>query len=293
MSANEVPAVVSSIDELRAAIQLARSEKQQVGFVPTMGALHEGHRALIRAAVKDCDIVVVSIFVNPAQFAPGEDLDKYPRTMDEDLAACHTEGATIVFCPPEAEVYPDGSSTVVEVEGLSQILEGEHRPTHFRGVTTVVLKLLNIVQPHAVYFGQKDFQQQLIVRRMVEDLNVPVEVVVCPTVRENDGLAMSSRNRFLSDKDRQAALKLSLALNEARTRLTAGSETDVANVVSRIYKRLEVDKDLKLDYFTVVDPLTLNAIEDVQGEQVALIAATVGETRLIDNMVIRTTNGDS
>ena len=284
---NDVPAIVNTVEELRRAVQAARQKGQSIGFVPTMGALHEGHRSLIRAATKQCDTIVVSIFLNPTQFGENEDLDKYPRTLNEDLAACQEEGARIVFCPPVAEVYSDNATTIVDVQGLSQILEGESRPTHFRGVTTIVLKLFNMVQPDTAFFGQKDYQQHAVIQRMVDDLDIPVEIVLCPTVREQDGLAMSSRNRFLSDEDREAALKLPLALNEARTRLTADAESDIDSIVQRITKRLDIDKQVALDYFTIVDPQTLQPIKTAQPVQVALIAATVGETRLIDNMIIR------
>ncbi|MEZ6058452.1 MAG: pantoate--beta-alanine ligase [Planctomycetaceae bacterium] len=202
--------VVRTVDELREAIRVARRAGQSVGCVPTMGALHAGHRSLVAASAERCDFSVVTIFVNPTQFAPTEDLEKYPRTFDEDLQLCSATGADLVYAPEVASLYPPGYSTWVTVEGVSETLEGASRPTHFRGVTTIVMKLFNLVQPDVAFFGAKDYQQQTLIRRMVKDLDLPVEIVVCPTVREVDGLAMSSRNRYLTpDEHARSALSLS------------------------------------------------------------------------------------
>ncbi len=274
------------IDDVRRQVAQARSRGCCIGCVPTMGALHEGHFSLIEAARKECDFVAVTIFVNPMQFGPNEDLDRYPRTLERDLAACEQRGVDLVFHPDQQTVYPPGFCTYVEVEGLSDVLEGHFRPGHFRGVTTVVLKLFEIVRPDRAYFGQKDFQQQLIIRRMCRDLNVPVEIRVCPIVREPDGLALSSRNVYLSEDDRQKALRLSQALGMARERLTAG-ERDVAAVMRAMREHLEAVPGVRVDYATIADPETLEELSQPQAQMVALVAARVGETRLIDNMLIQ------
>ena len=214
---------VDSISGVRDAVAGARAAGRRVGFVPTMGALHQGHARLIERCREEAGFVVVSIFVNPTQFGPAEDLERYPRTLAEDLRKCAAAGADLVFVPTEATIYPRGrSATFVEVPGLSQVLEGAVRPHHFRGVATVVLALLEIVQPDVAVFGQKDFQQQLLIRRMIQDLHVPVELIVEPTVREPDGLAMSSRNRYLGDRERSAATILYRALEQARDAVLPG-----------------------------------------------------------------------
>lgn len=270
----------------REAVAAARREGHRIGFVPTMGALHEGHLSLVDRARSECGFVVVSIFVNPTQFGPNEDLEKYPRPREEDLRACDRAGVDLVFEPTPDVLYPRGFDTFVEVDEVSRPWEGAHRPTHFRGVTTVVLKLFNVVAPDAAYFGLKDYQQQLLIRRMCIDLDVPVEVVPCPTMRDPDGLAMSSRNRYLSPADREAALALSRGLADVERRLVEGA-TDVAGVRRDFRAALETNPAIDVDYATVVHPETLVELDDPRDEMVALVAARVGATRLIDNRVIR------
>lgn len=255
-----------------------------VGFVPTMGALHEGHAALIKRSVAENEHTIVSIFVNPTQFGPGEDLHKYPRTLDADLELCTSQGASAVFTPNSAMMYPLGFSSWVQVDGLTDKLCGRTRPGHFRGVATVVAKLFNLVQPTRAYFGQKDAQQLLIIRRMTLDLNLPVEVVPCPTVRELDGLAMSSRNRYLDTRDRQRALCLWRALQAAETGLAAG-EADVATLKRAMWAELEGNTD-KVDYVEILDANDLASMDTVDRPALAAIAAFVGTTRLIDNLIL-------
>jgi pantoate--beta-alanine ligase len=256
-----------------------------VGCVPTMGALHTGHVSLIEAARQECPFVVVTIFVNPTQFGPHEDFTRYPRPFETDLAACDDAGVDLVFAPDADSLYPHGFSTFVEVESLSRILEGACRPGHFRGVATVVLKLLNLVQPDAAYFGRKDYQQQLLVRKMCRELDLAVEIRTCPTIREPDGLALSSRNRFLEGADRQKALVLSKALQLAERRLKAG-EQDVAIVCAEMRRHMESAQGVAVDYATVADPETLTELATPLPEMIALVAARVGTTRLIDNLPI-------
>ncbi len=277
--------VAERVEEVRQAVREARAAGKRVGCVPTMGALHEGHLSLIRAARRDCDYVVVTIFVNPTQFGPNEDFEKYPRPFDADLQACQREGVDLVFHPSVEEMYPPGAQTFVEVEGLSATLEGACRPGHFRGVATVVVKLFNAVQPDVAYFGLKDFQQQLLIRQMCRDLLIPVEIRTCPTVRDSDGLALSSRNTYLSPEERQAARSLSQALFLARDRLKSG-ETDLQAVRRAMRELMEKHPEVTVDYATVCDPDTLQELATPQPKMVALVAARVGQTRLIDNLPI-------
>jgi len=277
--------IAKSISDVRSAVAAARRDGKKIGLVPTMGALHEGHLSLIRAAREECDHVVVSIFVNPTQFGPHEDLDRYPRPIEEDLRGCSDEGVDLVFYPDETTIYPAGDQTIVEAVGLSTVLEGAHRPGHFRGVATVVLKLLNIIAPDVAYFGRKDYQQQLIIRQMCRDLAVPVEIATCPTIREADGLALSSRNRYLNKSERETALSLNRCLQFACDLVKAG-ETDLVAVRQQMVKRMRHTPGVELDYATVVDAETLVEVPQSIGRLVALIAARVGTTRLIDNMII-------
>lgn len=274
------------IEQVRDFVRTAKRANQTVGFVPTMGALHDGHVSLMKQAAQQCDVVVASIFVNPTQFAPHEDLDKYPRPLDDDLKACREAGVTCVFHPDVPTMYPPASVTYVEVEKITSVLEGAHRPSHFRGVTTVVLKLLNIVQPDQAFFGQKDYQQQLVIRRMCLDLDVPTEIVTCPTIRDADGLAMSSRNRYLSSTERATALSISAALRAVEQGIASG-ETDLSKLRHAMQDSLQQLEAVDLDYATIVDPDTLTELKTAQSTQVALIAAQVGVTRLIDNMIIQ------
>ncbi len=261
-----------------------RKAGKTVGVVPTMGALHRGHVSLIEIAREHCDFVIATIFVNPTQFGPNEDLDKYPRTLEDDLAKCKAAGADFVFHPNIDEMYPDGADTFVEVDKLSRVHEGEHRSGHFRGVTTIVLKLFNITEPDIAFFGQKDFQQQLLIKQMCRDLDVPVEIHTCPIVREPDGLALSSRNRFLSAEERATALRLSQSLQLGKERIESG-ETNIPNVVGQMTNHLAGD-DLSIDYIRIVDATTLAPVEKATDNMVALVAARVGTTRLIDNLLI-------
>jgi pantoate--beta-alanine ligase len=276
--------VVTTIAEVRAAVADARKRGRTVGFVPTMGALHEGHAALVRAARAASGYVVVSVFVNPTQFGPTEDFAKYPRTLDADRALCHEAGADLVFAPAVAEMYPERSVTFVEVAELDAVLCGASRPGHFRGVCTVVLKLFNIVQPDRAYFGAKDYQQARIVTQMVRDLNVPVDVRVEPTVREPDGLALSSRNRYLSATERAAAPAIYQALLAVRAR--AASDHDVATLEAGLRTNLAAIPGARVDYARVVDAESLQPIARIDRPAVAAVAVFLGTTRLIDNILI-------
>lgn len=284
--------VVSRVAELRARLNERRRSGQSIGFVPTMGALHAGHGALVAQASRETDCAVVSLFVNPTQFAPHEDFTRYPRTFDADLELCRRNGASVLWNPGVEDMYPAGSATFVEVESVSREWEGTFRPTHFRGVATVVLKLFAAVEPHIAYFGQKDYQQQAVIRAMTRDLLLPVEIRVCPTVRDADGLALSSRNRYLSPEERVAALALSRGLYATRDAIARG-ERDFAAIRQRFRSLLDATPLVETQYATIADPETLREVdspEDVTtpgGRVVALVAAKVGTTRLIDNEVIR------
>jgi pantoate--beta-alanine ligase len=272
-------------DEVRAASRAARAAGKTVGFVPTMGALHEGHLSLVRAGKTRCDVVVVSIFVNPTQFGPNEDFAKYPRTFERDRELLQCEGVDLLFAPPVTEVYPNGSVTYVTVEGMGEKLDGVSRPGHFRGVTTVVAKLFNIIEPDFAFFGQKDAAQVAIVRRMVRDLKIPVEIVACPIVREPDGLAMSSRNAYLNAEERERSLVLRLSLLRAQEMFDCG-ERDPRIMIEAAKKVFAEESAVRLDYFQIVDPDTLEAVEKIDGRALVAVAAYVGTTRLIDNVVL-------
>lgn len=278
--------VTRNIAEARAAVAGLRAEGRTVGLVPTMGALHAGHLSLVRASRTACDATVATIFVNPTQFAPGEDFTKYPRTFDADCALLEAEGVDVVFAPEAAEMYPPGATTVVEVEGISDRLDGASRPGHFRGVATVVSKLFHIVGPDKAFFGQKDAAQVAVLRRMVRDLNFPVEMVVCPIVREPDGLAMSSRNRYLSAEDRRQALVLSRALRRVEARAAAG-ETNSEALIEAGLAAMAEEPEVGLDYFRVVNPETLEDVPDVTHGALVAVAAQVGPARLIDNLLLQ------
>jgi pantoate--beta-alanine ligase len=282
------PIVLDSIAEVREASRRARSAGRTIGLVPTMGALHEGHARLIDACRAKCDHVVVSIYVNPTQFGPGEDLDRYPRTLEADLAICRERGVDVVFAPKDREMYPQGTiATKIEVGAAGTILEGAIRPGHFQGVATVVLKLFGIVVPDRAYFGRKDFQQQLIIRKMVDDLNVPVLIEVVPTVRERDGLALSSRNRFLEPEDREAATVLFWALERAKSVVKRG-ERNAEQVAEVLAETIEAESRAKLDYAVVVDADSLEAKPTIvdPARSAALVAARFGAVRLIDNTLL-------
>lgn len=271
--------------ELRRVVADARRGRQIVGCVPTMGALHDGHISLIERARAECDFVIVTLFVNPTQFGPKEDLQKYPRPFEADCEKCRAAGVDLLFCPSAGSMYPQGYSTFVEVQGLTDQWEGAVRPGHFRGVTTVVTKLLNLTQPDRAYFGQKDFQQQAVIRRMCRDLDVPTEIITCPTLRDSDGLAMSSRNVYLSPAERTAGLSLSRALQLARNKLRAG-ETNLNSIRLALRTEMEQTPGVSVDYATIVDQESLVELTEIAPRMVALVAARVGATRLIDNMLI-------
>lgn len=270
---------------MKQAARQARAEGRMIGFVPTMGALHAGHLSLVAAARRDCGPVVVSIFVNPKQFAPHEDLTKYPRPIEKDQALLEEIGVDYLFAPSVEEMYPQGFSTTVQVEGLSERLEGRVRPGHFRGVTTVVLKLLEIVGPQFAFFGRKDAQQLRIIRQMSRDLALDPEIVSCPIVRESDGLAMSSRNAYLSPDQRRAATVLHRSLDAARQAIASG-QRDAARLVQTIRGALSAEPLATVDYAEIVDAESLEPVTLLRGECLALVAARIGATRLIDNMLI-------
>ena len=275
----------STIEEMRRASRAARPAGKRVGFVPTMGALHEGHLSLVRAAKSRCDVVAVSIFVNPLQFGPNEDLAKYPRSFERDQACLEKEGVDLLFAPAVEEMYPAGAVTYVTVEGLSEKLCGKSRPGHFRGVTTVVSKLFHIVEPDFAFFGQKDAAQAAIIRRMQRDLNFPVEIVVCPIVREPDGLAMSSRNAYLDPTERQSALVLHRSLTAIKQLFEKG-ERSAANLIKTGKQVFAREPVVRLDYLEIVDPDTLDPVTDIKRPALVAVAAFVGKTRLIDNIVL-------
>jgi pantoate--beta-alanine ligase len=266
-------------------VRACRAAGRRIGFVPTMGALHDGHLSLVRAARADNDVVIASVYVNPTQFGPGEDFDAYPRDEAGDLAKLAAGGADAVMTPSDADMYPPGHATTVDVSGITAVLEGATRPTHFRGVTTVVARLLNLAQPTRAYFGQKDAQQVLVIQRMVHDLAFDVEIVVCPTVREPDGLAMSSRNAYLSAPQRAAAPALFRGLSAAASRFAAGSRR-VDELTGAITTPIQAAPELRLDYAAVIDGATAKPLPaDAEAEPggIAVVAAWAGTTRLIDN----------
>ena len=280
--------MVEDVAELCAALAAERGAGRSVGFVPTMGALHEGHLSLVRAAQADTDVVVVSIFVNPLQFGANEDLDRYPRQLEADRALLEPLGVDLLFHPRAERFTPPGRLTTVRVEGLTDVLEGATRPGHFDGVSTIVTKLFNVVQPDRAYFGEKDFQQLAVIRRMAEDLDQPVEVVGCPIVRDPDGLAMSSRNAYLTPQQRQDALALSAALRAVAAVWIGDADSARRELVAT----LSTAPNVRLDYAEVVDPVTLEPLEGVvQGPAQALVAAWVGDTRLIDNVRLEPPQG--
>ena len=277
---------VERIEEVRRRVGEARRKGLRIGLVPTMGALHEGHASLLGRARAEMGLVVVSLFVNPTQFGRGEDFREYPRPLEKDLEVCRREGADLVFTPTAAEMYPAGLATTVRVAGMSEKMCGAFRPGHFDGVCTVVAKLLGIVQPDAAYFGEKDAQQLAIVRQMAADLNLPVEIHGCPLVREADGLALSSRNAYLSQAERRQALEISRALAEARRAILAGAR-DAARIGDGVRRRLAGAEGIGLDYVAVVDPDTLEDLERIGEKALVAAAARVGKTRLIDNVLLR------
>ncbi|MCU0652582.1 MAG: pantoate--beta-alanine ligase [Candidatus Omnitrophica bacterium] len=277
--------VIRKLKQIYSSCQKYKNAGKRIGFVATMGTLHPGHLSLIKKARKENDIVIVSIFVNPSQFAPSEDFKKYPRNLKKDIVLCKKEGADIIFAPEAKEMYPAGYRTFVDVSELSQCLCGKSRPMHFRGVATVVLKLFNLVQPDTAYFGQKDAQQAVIIKKMVADLNVPVLIKVMPIVREGDGLAMSSRNRYLSPEERDEAVVLSRALKEAKMMIKQGERnTDI--IIQRMRGIIMRKKIAKIDYISIVYLDGLNMVSAISDKCLIALAVHIGKTRLIDNAII-------
>ena len=274
--------IIKSPSALSENLKKFRLADKTIGFVPTMGALHAGHLSLIRQARKENNIVVASIFVNPAQFGPQEDLKNYPRPLGKDLALCRKEKVDFVFLPRAKEMYGKGFSTYVNVEGLNSVLCGKSRPGHFRGVATIVAKLLNLAQPDTVYLGQKDAQQAIIIKRMVRDLNIPVKIKVMPTLRQADGLALSSRNAYLNEKERMDALVLFRALNLAKLLIKSGAKSS-SRVIDRMKRLIRKKKSARIDYVAIVDAESLKPMRKISGECLVALAVKIGRTRLIDN----------
>ncbi len=277
--------LVTTRDELAARLSAARKQGKTIGLVPTMGALHAGHASLAAAARRECDFTVATIFVNPTQFAPHEDLARYPRTLEADLKLLAAEKTDLVFAPANEEIYQPGHATTVHVGGLSAVLEGKSRPNHFDGVATIVLKLFQLIPADRAYFGAKDYQQALVVQRMVTDLDVPIQIRVCPTVREADGLAMSARNVYLSPTERQQALGLSRGLRLAR-QMVEGGERNAVRIATYVRDVMQAAGVTEIDYVSVADCETLSPVETLLDRAVLLVAARVGATRLIDNEIL-------
>lgn len=277
--------LITSVNEMKALTRETRSRGKSIGLVPTMGALHKGHISLIRQAKQQCDVVVASVFVNPTQFGPGEDFERYPRELDKDFNLLSSYNIDTVFAPAVDEMYPEGFQTFVEPGPLAEIYEGASRPGHFRGVSTVVVKLFNIVQPDMAYFGQKDFQQAVVIRRLVEDLNLNVRLVLCPIVRDEDGLAISSRNAYLEPPQRKLALALSRSLRRARDMAHSG-ETDAKSVLEEMHRVLRAEGRVKIDYATIVNPVSFEPVSRITTGMIALVAAQVDKIRLIDNTIL-------
>ena len=281
--------IIKDLRVMQARSGFLRQEGKAIGFVPTMGYLHEGHLTLLRRAREENDIVVLSIFVNPTQFGAGEDYEKYPRDTEGDLAKASEAGTDIAFLPEVAEMYPAGYATYVNVEGLTEKLCGRSRPGHFRGVTTVVLKLFNLVQPHRAYFGEKDYQQLVVIKKMVSDLNLDLQIIGCPTVRESDGLAMSSRNAYLSPQERLSALCLSRSLAKAEE-LIRGGEKSPQSIINEISKVIEKEPGAKIDYVAVCHPETLGDLESIDSQALIALAVKIGPARLLDNRLVKVNN---
>ncbi|MFT5302216.1 MAG: pantoate--beta-alanine ligase [Mariniblastus sp.] len=277
--------VLTKIDALKRVVRQLKNNGQTIGLVPTMGALHEGHLSLVRESVRSSDQTIVTIFVNPTQFAPTEDLDLYPQTLEADVARLQAEGVDFVFAPARGEIYPASFSSSIVPPAIAKRLEGEFRPSHFAGVATVVLKLLNLTEADVAFFGQKDFQQVMVIKQMVADLNVPTEIKICPIVRDDDGLALSSRNAYLTEEQRVVALSLSQTLNHVEEQIRSG-QRDGFEVITEMRQML-IDAGVEsIDYAVVANPNTLATVDPIELPIVALIAAHVGNTRLIDNRVI-------
>jgi pantoate--beta-alanine ligase len=278
--------IIKSIRELDNQLQQARRKGMKVALVPTMGFLHEGHLSLVRAANMENDLVVVSIFVNPTQFGPGEDYDTYPRDLENDVIKLQETGIEYIFAPDVEELYPEGYSTFVEVEGITDKLCGHFRPGHFRGVTTIVSKLFNIIKPDRAYFGEKDYQQLIVIKKMVRDLNMPVQIKGLPIIREEDGLAMSSRNRYLNSEERKAATVLYKALQNAK-KMVYNGERDADQIKKEMLSFINKEPLVSIDYVSVVDPETLEDLDKIKDSVLLALAVYIGDTRLIDNVLIK------
>ena len=280
------PEVIGEPNLLSQRLAALKRQGKTIGLVPTMGALHEGHLSLVRRSRQTCDVTAVSIFVNPTQFAPGEDYEKYPRVLEADLEALASAGgADFVLAPTPAAMYPEGFDARVHIGGVTKRLEGEFRPTHFDGVAVVVLKLFNMSGADVAFFGQKDYQQAAVIKKMVRDLNLPVKIEVCPIVREPDGLAMSSRNKYLSAEERAQAPVLKQALDLAKAQIEAGNR-DTADLKHQMRRLISAAPSAAIDYISIADPATLEELDAVSGPAVILLAVKIGATRLIDNIVI-------
>jgi pantoate--beta-alanine ligase len=277
--------LINTIDEMRAFQKATRQSGKPLALIPTMGALHEGHLSLVRAAREKSDVVAVSIFVNPTQFGPNEDFGKYPRTLESDSALLERQYVDVIFAPSVDDVYLPGAVTWVTVEGMSDRLCGKSRPGHFRGVTTVVSKLFHIIEPDAAFFGQKDAAQVAIIRRMVRDLNMPVSIEICPIIRESNGLALSSRNAYLNPEERKSALSLHRSLLRAQT-LFEGGERNSANLIAAGKQEFSREPKARLDYLEIVDPDSLEPVTTISKCTLIAVAAYVGNTRLIDNIIV-------
>lgn len=285
MTATTSTRLITSAAETRDAVLAAKLAGETIGFVPTMGALHAGHLSLVEASLAVCNRTVVSIFVNPTQFGPGEDLERYPRVLEQDLQLLEKLGCWLVFAPTTAEMYPDDSTTLVDVGTIAAPLEGAARPDHFRGVATVVLKLFQIVPADRAFFGQKDYQQTLVVKQMVRDLSVPIDIEVCPTVREPDGLARSSRNAYLSPEQRQQALSLWQSFQLAE-QCYAGGNREVAEIKAKMQQHFAAHAGVEVEYIAFVEAGTVQPVSTITVPTIVAIAARVGKTRLIDNWLI-------
>ncbi|MHC4641052.1 MAG: pantoate--beta-alanine ligase [Planctomycetota bacterium] len=279
--------VAETIESVRSLAKTARSAGKSIGLVPTMGALHIGHISLIEAAVKECDFVVVSIFVNPTQFGPGEDYQKYPRPLEADMEICIKAGVDVVFAPTPEQMYPAENITWINVEKLTETLCGRSRPGHFRGVTTICAKLFNIVAPDIAFFGQKDAQQTVVIKRMVADLNMPLKIVVCPTVRESSGLAVSSRNKYLTEEQKQDAAYIYKSLQKCEEMIKAGTK-DTGTIIGEMTKVLNRAPSIEIEYVSIVDAQILQSIDIVACKVLAAVAVKIGTARLIDNILVDT-----
>jgi len=277
--------IAEKIQSIRDMVKAARDNGKTIGFVPTMGALHIGHISLIQAAIKKCDYIVVSIFVNPTQFVPGEDFEKYPRPFETDLEICKKEGVDAVFAPRPEEMYSEENLTWVNVEKITEPLCGKFRPGHFQGVTTVCTKLFNIVAPDIAFFGQKDAQQAIVIKRMVADLNMPLEIVICPTVREPEGLAVSSRNKYLTEQQKKDATNIYKSLQKCREMIESGIK-DASEIIAEMTNILEQVPSIEIEYISIVNAETLENIDRIEGKILTAVVVRIGPARLIDNILV-------